>query len=264
MACSEAKKKCISRTTRYRIRREMGQFSSFNSDAELTDYRDHEVHPTVDHQCTSQCSTFEFEYGETIDREMHDSIYNDNNIVNSAAVNFFEERERDFDTPWTKSICNEGDVYVNTDDNSDISDENCEVGSEITGYETATTTSSSPALYQDSAISTSASNVLIMEYSIKHNLTNDALADLLKLLRVHLPSPNNCTASAHLFKKLFAKFSSDHTTHYFCNSCSTEIESACTVCPNSNCEAATISNFTRSSFIEVPIEQQIKRVLEST
>ena len=40
--------------------------------------------------------------------------------------------KRDFDTPWTTSICNEGDVYVNTnhsDDNSGNSDENCEVTS---------------------------------------------------------------------------------------------------------------------------------------
>ena len=64
--------------------------------------------------------------GEITNREMHDheSVCNDNNTVNFS--------ERDFDTPWTTSICNEGDVYVNTnhsDDNNGNSDKNCKVTS---------------------------------------------------------------------------------------------------------------------------------------
>ena len=58
-------------------------------------------------------------------------------------------------------------------------------------------------LFEGSSISTSVSNVLLLEYSMKHNLTNAALADLLKLLK---PSPNNCPRSTHLFRKLFNQY----------------------------------------------------------
>ena len=121
MACIEVKKKCMNRTTQYSIRKEKARFSPFNSDAEIDLPNSYlEVDQRVDH-----FNTFDFEYGEITNREIHDheSVCNDNNTVN-----FSEEGEQDFDTPWTTSICNEDDVYVNTnhsDDNSGNSDENC-------------------------------------------------------------------------------------------------------------------------------------------
>lgn len=114
----------------YSIRKEKARFSPFNSDAEIDLPNSYlEVDQRVDH-----FNTFDFEYGEITNREIHDheSVCNDNNTVN-----FSEEGEQDFDTPWTASICNEGDVYVNTnhsDDNSGNSDENCEVTGNRIGY----------------------------------------------------------------------------------------------------------------------------------
>ena len=120
-------------------------------------------------------------------------------------------------------------------------------------------------LFEGSLLNTLSSNVLILKYSMKHKLTNDALADLLKLLKLHLPTPNRCIESVYRLRKSINQFVTGyvHTTHYFCSSCSTEIEVNCVLCPNSDCEAALVSNDSRSSFIEVPIEQQLKKIVES-
>jgi len=71
------------------------------------------------------------------------------------------------------------------DNTSDSEVENGSVNSEPYAKEACSDTS-----YKDSTITIAASNVLIMKYATKHNLTMNALADLLHLLHctVHHPT----------------------------------------------------------------------------
>ena len=47
------------------------------------------------------------------------------------------------------------------------------------------------------------SSILIMKYAMKHNITKDALVDMLDLIRLHCPIPNMCPSTLYYFKKQF-------------------------------------------------------------
>ena len=53
-------------------------------------------------------------------------------------------------------------------------------------------TNSSALLYDGSQQTVSASSVLVLQFKMKHKLTQEALGDLLELLKLHCPSPNKC------------------------------------------------------------------------
>jgi len=46
-------------------------------------------------------------------------------------------------------------------------------------------------LYKDAPISTACSKVVLMKFAMKHRLTQEAITDLLQVLRLHLPESNN-------------------------------------------------------------------------
>ena len=120
----------------------------------------------------------------------------------------------------------------------------------------------SQLLYKGSSLTMSASNILVMAYSMKHNLSNEAIGDLLQLLKLHLPNPNNCVGSAYSFKKQFAVNSTpkvDH--HYFCSKCFQNVEPSVLVCPNVDCGEDLSLNGNLASFMEVSIEDQLQRLL---
>lgn len=106
------------------------------------------------------------------------------------------------------------------------------------------------------------SSVLVMQFKMRHDLTQEALSDLLKLLSLHCPTPNHCLPSVYLFNKQFTTLESPVNHHYFCSSCLQEVENGVDVCPNPSCSQDLEVQNGRSSFIEVPIEQQLKCVLE--
>ena len=113
-------------------------------------------------------------------------------------------------------------------------------------------------LYKDSTITTSASSVIIMKYATKHNLTVNALADLLQLVKLHCPSPNNIPSTLFHFKKEFQELQYPVIYHYYCNACLMEASEDAQVCSNQECSTETNSY---SSFIELPIGLQLKSIL---
>ena len=120
------------------------------------------------------------------------------------------------------------------------------------------------ALYSGSSVTVPSSCVLIMTYKMKHNLTQEALADLLHLIKLHCPLPNQCPSSVYHFNKLFHDVQYPVDFHYFCSSClhivkpSKEVR----VCGNPQCSKDLSTDDSVSSFIEVPVEYQLKILLE--
>lgn len=114
-------------------------------------------------------------------------------------------------------------------------------------------------VYDGSSLSVAASNVLIMKLKMRHSLSNECVQDLLSLIKLHCPTPNNCVTSLYKFNKKFGK--SDTVLHYHCNVCYQSINEDDLVCTNSLCKNNVVSGG-RSSFIEVPIEQQLRTILE--
>lgn len=81
------------------------------------------------------------------------------------------------------------------------------------------TQSNSTPLYEGSSFTVASSSVLIHKFKMRHNLTKQALVDLLKLIKLHCPSPNLCPSSVYLLDQQFPDFEYEVIMHYFCSKC---------------------------------------------
>ena len=92
-------------------------------------------------------------------------------------------------------------------------------------------------LYDGCKLTVSSNSVLVMKFKQRHNPTDEGLADLLQLIRLHCPVPNSCPTSVYYFKKQFSDFKYPTTLHQYCSKCLTTLQNGAkqTVCPNTYC-----------------------------
>lgn len=115
-------------------------------------------------------------------------------------------------------------------------------------------------IFPGSSLTVAASHTLVMKYKTKHNITLEGLKDLLRLIKLHCPVPNECTTSLHRFRQQFPTDSLVH--HFFCNFCLQALESDSNDrCSNVACRKY-LTKADCSSFIEVPLAPQLKKILE--
>ena len=108
----------------------------------------------------------------------------------------------------------------------------------------------------------SASNLLILQYSARHNLTQEAVSDLLKLLSIHLPTPNTIPKSLYCFQKKFPSLQYNLKLHYYCSSCLQQVDKKdVVICPNAQCRQSLQNYRALSTFFELPIETQIASLM---
>ena len=157
-----------------------------------------------------------------------------------------------------------GDDAVSGEEDDAVSgEEDPEVTENENDGDSETISQAQKPLFAGCPLTSDSSNLLIMQFKMRHNLTQEALADLLKLLQLHSPSPNHCLPSAYSFNKRFEGLKCPLRLHYFCTSCLQELaESDISECPNQSCARDLQVVGGKSSFIEVPIEQQLKNMLE--
>ena len=117
-------------------------------------------------------------------------------------------------------------------------------------------------LYKDAVITTASSSVLLMKFTMKHGITQEALADLHKVLQLHFPSPNNLPSTLYHFKKQFRSLQYPVNYHYFCSKCLAEVSVESEICNNSYCSSNLSKSHSKSSFIEIPVDLQLKCILE--
>ncbi len=115
-------------------------------------------------------------------------------------------------------------------------------------------------LHSTSAISLEGSNVAIMHYKMRHNLTDEAISDLLGLLSLHNDSGHS--SSLHHFKKFFKEAKLKTISHYYCTLCLKESSESERKCQNSLCESDFSSAENKSCFTEVPIGGQIQALFK--
>lgn len=113
-------------------------------------------------------------------------------------------------------------------------------------------------LYDGSQLTLESSSVLVMKFKSKHKLSNEGLQDLLHLIKLHCPTPNKCITSSYRFNNQFGENSS--VQHFFCNSCFHSVDATSVIFPNVLCSSPLADS--RSSFTEVPVLPQLKRLLE--
>ena len=118
------------------------------------------------------------------------------------------------------------------------------------------------SLYQDSSVTVSESSLLIMAFAVRHKLSGVALEDLLELIHLHCPKPNNCITEMKEFQSFFQALRHPILKHYYCPNIvckvyigTSEPESGtkCAVCATTLCCSAY--------FIEIPVMEQLKTIL---
>ena len=115
----------------------------------------------------------------------------------------------------------------------------------------------SQPLYSGATITLMESMLLILAYSMKHNLTGVALADLLMLISLHCLAPNLCRTTLYLFNKFFGDLRSPVVFHKFCGRCYFLIEGdtplECSICKFDLTPQGSVC-----FFVEIPIIQQLQ------
>ena len=148
-------------------------------------------------------------------------------------------------------------------------DERTDSPPDVTESETEDESSSELAesfLYDGSSLTVRTSSVLILKFKMRHNLTDESVSDLLHLIKLHCPAPNRCLSSLYHFKKQFYDMQYPIVVSHFCSCCLNALTPDDIAeqmnCPNPPCESTISSPNSVSSFIEVPIDLQLKSILE--
>lgn len=112
--------------------------------------------------------------------------------------------------------------------------------------------------YEGSKLTIKSSCVLTLQFKMRHQLTEQALAHLLHLVKLHSPQPNHCISLPYLLTK---ELHYPSILHYFCSACYETLETDTTpVC--SNCNTILTPKGSVSSFIEIPLDLQLQTILE--
>ncbi|XP_047139860.2 uncharacterized protein LOC124815310 isoform X2 [Hydra vulgaris] len=118
----------------------------------------------------------------------------------------------------------------------------------------------------DSAITVGSAIALIMAFVLQHSLTKLALDDLLSLLHIFIPHLL-LPKTRYLFDKIFSVCQGKLEQHFYCNKCSTCTYLGTTisdfdVCPV--CEVDVQSSLNRDFFLVLPLEHQLREMLENS
>lgn len=109
----------------------------------------------------------------------------------------------------------------------------------------------------------SSSSLLSMQCSMRHNLTEEALSDLLQVIKLCRNSQDSIPSTVYLFKKQFECLKYPLDFHYFCSRCLQLLSSnRLSLCPNECCNSNLSSTGAVSSFIELPLESQLVSLMQ--
>ena len=119
-------------------------------------------------------------------------------------------------------------------------------------------------IYDGCPLSLSTSLLLVLTLCIRHNLSNEAMNDLLFLIWLHLKKPNNYRKTSKELRAHLQQNSSDSTftKHYYCKFCFTTVENKSeTTC---RCCTTTLGESNIGHHIHLPIKDQLKRICENS
>ena len=119
-----------------------------------------------------------------------------------------------------------------------------------------------PPVYPSCPLRLSESILLIMTLAIRHNLTGDALADVIKLVDLHcVPGPNSHSIKTlRELKSYFANSKEALALFYYCRCCYSSLPTEHTaVCPICGTDLSLSSS--KSYFVVLPIEHQLSKFL---
>ncbi|KAH3841159.1 uncharacterized protein LOC127880246 [Dreissena polymorpha] len=145
---------------------------------------------------------------------------------------------------------------------SDNEGSDCEIGDSF-DFEDNTHTSTEDVpledrpIYSGHSMTVGTSLLLILLYTITHEISGSQLSDLLVLIGLHCAEEHPGLKSLFHFKKHFAGFKSPLVKHYFCIHCLTCVNENDQLCTNTLCGKSIKDSKSKSYFIEVPLESQL-------
>ena len=102
--------------------------------------------------------------------------------------------------------------------------------------------------------------ILILTFAITHNLSSDALKDMLSLIDIHCLRPHPLIQSLYKFKKYFEFLNNPIRKHHFCSQCCLPLDLDCIKCPNTVCNKEYTKAQDKPFFLEVPVVDQLKQL----
>ena len=116
-------------------------------------------------------------------------------------------------------------------------------------------------LYKGANVTLGSVMVLLVLFVIRHNLTSEALENLLSIIVALLPASSILPSSVSRFKKYFANLKHPFVFHHYCSFCFTYIsQRGVKQCTNSHCLKDLSAKGGTSYFIEIPIVNQLQTV----
>ena len=204
----------------------------------------------------------------------HDSAYDPEKLLdvmwNDVLENITQEMEEcDFrDTESDRLIGESDSEFVDVveeltfDNDWDESSETNEASGPDLPDTTAVNKEKNPPekqpLYPGSRVTVGAVMVILSLFTIKYDITGDALASLLKLLSILLPCGQILPSTLVQFKKFFGNSKRPLSFHYYCTFCFASLGENDKKCKNATCMRDLTSKETMSYFIEMPIVQQLQ------
>lgn len=112
-------------------------------------------------------------------------------------------------------------------------------------------------LYDGSKISVCGAYFSIMHFANRNKLTFSAIGDLLELLHMFCPEPNQVPNSFYKFKKFFEQFGGDYEKSDYCMECNTTIQNRS--CSTRNCHRSS----SEGHLVHISINKFLQAILLS-
>ncbi|XP_068737234.1 uncharacterized protein [Montipora capricornis] len=114
-------------------------------------------------------------------------------------------------------------------------------------------------LYKGANVTLGSVMVLLVMFVIRHNLTSEALENLLSIIAALLPASSILPSSVSRFKKYFTNLKHPFVFHHYCSFCFAYIsQRGVKQCTNSHCLKDLSAKGATSYFIEIPMVDQLQ------
>ena len=109
-------------------------------------------------------------------------------------------------------------------------------------------------LYAGAPLSTEESLLTTYLYAIRNKLSYEAIAQLIKLIELHITSPNSFPRSVYTLKKYLSNMATQKIQK-FCSFCFKEVPNDCKQCSRRACKQIALSYYAI-----LPIEDHLKEI----
>lgn len=137
-----------------------------------------------------------------------------------------------WETDSSSSSDHERDNHDETSSSNGITDTEC-IGKQ-------TNDDDDVPLYEGAKVLRLGALIVVMLFSLRHQLSGQALTDLVKVIRSLLPDGHTFVASAYLLNKYFADFFGEPAPkkHFYCGNCLGRMKNDQTQCSKEKCRNA--------------------------